>query len=73
MQASQAEKLHRGWGDKPCNHTSLAKEYELGSATGDYVCTQCGKSGWGSDWAEESRKKLAEVNTEPTVGDKGKT
>ncbi|WP_175365448.1 hypothetical protein [Aliivibrio logei] len=30
-----------------CTHSSLSKEYHLGSATGDYVCDDCGKSGFG--------------------------
>jgi hypothetical protein len=38
------------WGNKPCNHPTLSKEYILGSATGDYVCDQCGRVGYGKDW-----------------------
>lgn len=26
------------------------KEKERGRDTGDYVCTRCGKAGWGKDW-----------------------
>ena len=29
------------WGNKPCEHPKLEKEYYLGSDTGDYVCTTC--------------------------------
>jgi len=50
MQFEDAMKLKKLWGDKPCNHPTLEKEYEMGAATGDYCCTQCGQSGWGSDW-----------------------
>lgn len=52
MQLEEAKKLREAWGDKQCDHPSLSKEYHFGSATGDYVCDQCGKSGWGRDWAE---------------------
>jgi hypothetical protein len=50
MQLSEAMKLREKWGDKPCDHPHLEKEYHLGSDTGDYACTQCGKADWGSDW-----------------------
>lgn len=55
MQAKTARRLREAWGDKPCNHPNLEKEYELGSDTGDYVCTSCGKSGWGRDWNREQQ------------------
>ena len=45
MQTSKAKELQKQWGDKPCNHPELAKEYYLGSDTGDYVCTTCGEIG----------------------------
>lgn len=53
IQMEEARELNEKWkkdGRPQCNHTNLAKEYSLGAATGDYVCTQCGKSGWGKDW-----------------------
>lgn len=47
-----------------CNHASLSKEYHLGSATGDYVCDDCGKSGFGRNWPEqEAQAKLAAKRT----------
>ena len=54
MKTTEAEALRERWGDEPCDHPSLEKEYELGSATGDYVCTKCGHTGWGSDWNQQS-------------------
>jgi DNA-directed RNA polymerase subunit RPC12/RpoP len=42
MQAKRAAALREEWGDKPCEHSTLAKEYAEGERTGDYVCTQCG-------------------------------
>jgi len=44
MQLDKALQLRRAWGDKPCAHPTLDKEYYLGSSTGDYVCTTCGKN-----------------------------
>lgn len=38
------ERLRKNWGNKPCNHSEIRREkHDLGGATGDYVCTQCGK------------------------------
>jgi len=60
MQAEKAAELRKRWGKKPCVHPALDKEYYLGSATGDYVCTQCGEANFGSDWnkkkADEGKK-----------------
>ena len=44
MQAKKAAQLREAWGaDKPCPHESLAKEYDQGVRTGNYVCKSCGK------------------------------
>lgn len=40
-----------------CEHTTLSKEYYLGSATGDYVYNKCGKVGFGSDWPSKLKKQ----------------
>ncbi|WP_370556968.1 hypothetical protein [Edwardsiella tarda] len=40
-----------------CAHHNLEKEYYLGSATGDYVCVDCGEVGYGRDWPEREAKK----------------
>lgn len=42
MQKKRATALKQEWGDKPCAHPALAKEYDAGERTGNYVCTQCG-------------------------------
>lgn len=60
MQMNKAGALREKWGDKPCDHPSLDKEYELGAATGDYVCTTCGKAGWGRDWVTKESKESKE-------------
>jgi hypothetical protein len=50
MQSEAAAELRRAWGGKPCDHPNITREYYLGSATGDYVCTTCGETRWGDDW-----------------------
>lgn len=44
MQAKRAAELRKAWNDKPCPHESLAKEYDLGERTGNYVCKSCGRT-----------------------------
>jgi hypothetical protein len=44
MQKKKAAALKQAWGDKPCDHPTLAREYDLGERTGNYVCTSCGTS-----------------------------
>ena len=43
MQHDKAKRIREKWGDKPCNHPKLDKEYYLGAHTMDYVCTTCGR------------------------------
>ncbi len=42
MQKKRAAILSQEWGGKPCAHPKLAKEYDMGQRTGNFVCTQCG-------------------------------
>lgn len=42
MQSSEAKQLRKDWGKKECNHPFFAKEYYLGTQTGDHICTVCG-------------------------------
>lgn len=44
MQYEEGAELRKEWGDKPCSHPTIVKEYYLGSNTGDYICTTCGTS-----------------------------
>lgn len=44
MQMNEAMQVSKEWGNKPCDHPSVEKEYHLGTQTGDYVCTQCGQT-----------------------------
>jgi hypothetical protein len=62
MQMRDASALRKRWGNKPCSHPHLEKEYDLGAATGDYVCTTCGEAGWGSDWNEKKDAKKPEAD-----------
>jgi hypothetical protein len=50
LQLEEARELRKEWGNKPCDHPRVVKEYYLGTSTGDYVCTTCGTSGWGRNW-----------------------
>ncbi|MFI5256645.1 MAG: hypothetical protein ACHQRK_05225 [Gemmatimonadales bacterium] len=43
MKRKRAEELRERWGDAPCEHPQLAKLYDLGAATGVFVCVQCGR------------------------------
>ncbi|CAK3178861.1 conserved hypothetical protein [Vibrio crassostreae] len=40
-----------------CSHSSLSKEYHLGSATGDYICDDCRKAGFGRNWPKHEAKE----------------
>ncbi|MEO6778255.1 MAG: hypothetical protein ABI194_02290 [Gemmatimonadaceae bacterium] len=42
MHKKQAVLLQKEWDGKPCKHPELAREYDLGKRTGNYVCVQCG-------------------------------
>jgi hypothetical protein len=43
VQKKKAALLEQEWGDKPCEHPTFAKEYDLGERTGNFVCKTCGK------------------------------
>ncbi len=43
MEYFSAQKLREEWGNKPCNHPKIEKEYYADTHTLDYVCRQCGK------------------------------
>lgn len=45
MKQKQAQKLREAWGDVACAHAALAREYDAdGQRTGNYICTQCGRT-----------------------------
>ena len=41
-QHEKANEIEKNWGDKPCTHPNITKEYYFSAQTGDYRCTQCG-------------------------------
>ncbi len=43
MEYLVAQKLKEEWGDKPCDHPVLEKEYYVGAFLINYVCTSCGR------------------------------
>ena len=57
MQARDVAQLQEEWGEKPCNHAHVEKEYYLGADTGDYVCITCGKEFTSREEAERERQK----------------
>ncbi|MCQ4052344.1 hypothetical protein LA366_02610 [Aeromonas jandaei] len=57
MDMKDAAELRAKWDGSPCEHANLAKEFYSGSPTGDYVCTKCGSTGWGKDWATKEVKE----------------
>lgn len=46
MQMNKSQELREAWqkkGNPPCEHNNTEQEHYLGTGTGEYVCTQCGK------------------------------
>ena len=43
MEYNVAQKVKESWGNKPCDHPHLEKEYYVGAFLINYVCTQCGQ------------------------------
>jgi ribosomal protein S27E len=44
MRREKAIHLVKGWSNKVCNHPEIEEEYFLGRATGNLLCTICGKT-----------------------------
>ncbi|AWS44526.1 hypothetical protein DKM19_27430 [Streptosporangium sp. 'caverna'] len=45
VQMNDADAIRQRWianGRQPCDHAERAKEYYLGTQTGDFRCTNCG-------------------------------
>lgn len=55
IQEKEARELREKWNGSTCDHAQVAKEYGLGMATGDYICLQCGHSGWGPNWNKQQQ------------------
>ena len=43
MQNEKTKRMRKAWSDMPCDHPQFEKEYFLGSDSGDYLYTQCGR------------------------------
>ena len=71
MQVSEVAKLREEWGEKPCNHDHIEKEYYLGAHTGDYVCTTCGRDLTATEKAEHDRQRQREHNPDVSETDAG--
>ena len=67
MQFKEALALKEAWGDKQCNHPNVEKEYYLGTATGDYVCTTCGLAGGERNWNKEKTQQLLEEEVDDSM------
>lgn len=51
IDVNEAEILRKAWGrDKPCDHPDITRESALEVYTGNYVCVQCGRYGYGTNW-----------------------
>jgi hypothetical protein len=57
MRMEDAFRLHKEWGDKPCDHKELSKESHLGASTGDLACTTCGLSMSPDMWENYRKRK----------------
>lgn len=58
MDMKEAADLRAKWNGAPCKHTELVKEFYSGTPTGDYVCAECGATGWGKDWVDKEAKEV---------------
>lgn len=57
MNIKTATALKNAWGDKPCDHETLEKEYFNDMATGDYICTKCGEAFTKSQRADKIKQE----------------
>lgn len=65
---SEAKVLRMSWGNKPCEHPFLEIERdEIGTSTGDYVCTTCGQARLGSDWNDPKHENTKNIGTNSNV------
>ena len=62
IQIDDAKKLREQWNGSDCPHDKLEKEYYLGSATGDFVCSVCGETGPGRNWSKRDNVKPTDVD-----------
>ena len=65
MQMDEAAALRKIWGDKPCRHPELDREYYRGAHTGDVVCTTCGRSFSSEEAAERHAERQRQAGAKP--------
>jgi len=59
MEYLAAQEVKEKWGDKPCDHPHLEKEYYTGAFLTNYVLTQCGK-----EFTIHQKLEMDEVRTQ---------
>jgi len=64
MEYLVAQKVKEEWGDKPCDHPVLEKEYYVGAFLINWVCTKCGKEFTIAQKLEMGEKRKAAQKTE---------
>jgi hypothetical protein len=59
-EASELRRKYKDQGSPLCNHSYTEKEYtDIGSNTGDRVCTSCGLAAWNmKDFEKDYQKQL---------------
>jgi hypothetical protein len=65
MQMRDAMARNREWGEKPCAHERLEKEYDLGMDTGDVVCVTCGAAFFSREQARQDAIKTGAIQELP--------
>lgn len=50
MGKKSAKRSRKSKSNQSCKHEELVKEYLGGMDSGDYRCTSCGETRWGSSW-----------------------
>ncbi|MHB1222678.1 MAG: hypothetical protein ACYC2G_01325 [Gemmatimonadaceae bacterium] len=68
MKRKQALALQEAWGDRPCDHPELAREYDQGVRTGHYVCSSCGRTLTFREKAELDAARRPEQSGDPEAG-----
>lgn len=70
MEYNVVQKLKDSWGNNPCDHPGLEKEYYAGAFLVSYVCVQCGKEFTIPQKLEmdEERKRLARERSDSNKG-----
>jgi len=43
MEYYLAQKVKEAWGNEPCNHPHIEREYYTGAFLTNYICVQCGQ------------------------------